>query len=525
MSSGFSGDPADPQAEIFRFLADQRMHGLTEPVTRIDTAGAVLFLAGDDVYKVKRAVKFPFMDLSTLEKRREACEAEIAVNRDNAPGVYLAALPIVSSGQGLKLGGEGESVEWVVHMRRFDENATLDSIAEAGGVPQEIIDKLALAVRRSHERAPRRDAEKAAHALETYIDQNAAAFAERPDLFPEPAARRLTQDMRLAFAIARPVLLARGALGLTRRCHGDLHLSNIVLIDGQPTLFDAVEFSDEIATGDVLYDLAFLLMDLEQRGLRPAANRLFNRYMAPEPPEAISGLSALPMFLSLRAAIRAKVEAAGADRAGGEARAKARELAQRYFALAANLLGYVPPRLLAVGGLSGAGKSAIASELSPRLGRAPGALWLRSDVERKLMFGVEETERLPDAAYASEVSHEVYRRIEDKARRALRAGCAVVLDATFSTAALRKGAAGVAAETCVAFDGIFLDASARTRLSRVAQRHNDASDADADIARRQHAEPVNERCWFSLDAEGALETTTVLALKRLSLTAERKSTL
>ncbi len=169
-------------------------------------------------------------------------------------------------------------------------------------------------------------------------------------------------------------------------------------------MFDAVEFSDAIASGDVLYDLAFLLMDLEERGLRPAANRLFNRYLGPEPPRAMAGLAALPLFLSLRAAIRAKVEAAGAERLEGEERGRARSLARDYFDRAAGFLLYVPPRLVAVGGLSGAGKSALAGALAPRIGRAPGALWLRSDVERKAMFGAEETEHLPDAAYSPEVS-------------------------------------------------------------------------------------------------------------------------
>ena len=506
---------ADPQAEVFRFLADPRTHGLNEPVKRIDTAGAVVFLAGPDVYKVKRAVRFPFMDLSTLEKRRLACAAEIAVNRENAPGIYLDALPIVRDGETLAIGGPGEAIEWVTHMRRFDENATLDRIADRGGVPDAVIDRLALAIRRSHARAPLRDAAAAAHAIETYIEQNDAAFAQRPDLFPPAKVRRLTQDLRLAFAIARPLMLARGAAGFTRRCHGDLHLRNIVLIEGEPTLFDAVEFSDEVASGDVLYDLAFLLMDLEERSLRSAANRLINRYLAPEPPEALGGLAALPLFLSLRAAIRSKVEAAGADRLKRAARDEALTLARRYFDSAAGFLHYVSPRLAAVGGLSGAGKSALAAALAPRLGRAPGALWLRSDVERKAMFGVDETTHLPASAYAPEVTREVYRRIDDKARRALRAGQAVVLDATFSTARERRAANAVAAEVGVAFDGLFLEAPLETRLARVGAREADASDADVSVARSQRAEPLGEKGWTTLDAGGSLSETIALALGRL----------
>ncbi len=515
MTSSHSRDSADPQAEAFRFLADPRTHGLSKAVKRVDTASAVVFLAGPEVYKVKRAVKFPFMDLSTLEKRHEACEAEIAVNRENAPWIYLEALPIVREGKTLAIGGSGEVVEWVTHMRRFDESATLDRIAESGGVPDVIIDKLALAICRSHARAPLRDPARAAHAIETYIEQNAAAFAEWPGLFPPAKARQLTHDSRLAFAIARPLMLARGAAGFTRRCHGDLHLRNIVLIDGEPTLFDAVEFSDDVASGDVLYDLAFLLMDLEERSLRGAANRLINRYLGPEPPEALGGLAALPLFMSLRAAIRAKVEAAGAERMEGAQRDEALKLARRYFDSAAGFLAYVPPRLVAVGGLSGAGKSALAAALAPQLGRAPGALLLRSDVERKAMFGVDETAHLTASAYAPEVTRTVYRLIGDKARRALRAGQAVVLDATFSAAQERKAAASIAAELGVAFDGLFLEAPLETRLARVAARGADASDADAAIARGQRAEPLGEKGWSALDAGGGLGETVALAVSRL----------
>ena len=167
MTSRGSDDPGRSPEAVLRFLADPRTHGLSEPVERIDTANAVVFLAGGDVYKLKRAVKFPFMDLSTLDKRREACEAEVAINRASAPQIYLSALPITRQGQAFTLGGDGEIVEWVVHMRRFDENATLDRIADQGGVSDAIIDKLTLAIRRMHARAPARDALRAAHALET----------------------------------------------------------------------------------------------------------------------------------------------------------------------------------------------------------------------------------------------------------------------------------------------------------------------------------------------------------------------
>ena len=155
MSSRRPNDRDESQEAVFRSLADPKTHGRSEPVERIDTAGSVVFLAGADAYKVKRAVKFPFMDLSTLEKRREACEAEIAVNRPSAPQIYLSALPITQQGGTFALGGDGEIVEWAVHMRRFDENATLDRIADHDGALDAIIDKLALALRSGMGRAPR----------------------------------------------------------------------------------------------------------------------------------------------------------------------------------------------------------------------------------------------------------------------------------------------------------------------------------------------------------------------------------
>ena len=229
----------------------------------------------------------------------------------------------------------------------------------------------------------------------------------------------------------------------------------------------------------------------------------------------MTGLVALPLFLSLRAAIRAKVEAASAERLEGEKRDEARALARRYFDCAVRFLASAPPRLVAVGGLSGVGKSALARALAPEIGRAPGALWLRSDVERKAMFGIEETVRLPASAYASDVTRDVYERLIDKARTALRAGQSVLIDATFAAAAERSAAAGLAAEVGVAFAGLFLDAPLATRLERIGSRRADASDADADVARRQVAEPLGEKGWAAVAASGSLSDTTALARARL----------
>jgi aminoglycoside phosphotransferase family enzyme/cytidylate kinase len=518
-SSAPTAGPPTPaegdQSEVFAFLADPAAHGGIGPVTRIDTQGAAVFLAGDDAYKALRAIRLPFLDFSTLDKRRAACEAEIAANRDNAPGVYLGVTPIVRRGGGLAIGGEGEVVEWTTHMRRFDENATLDRVAERGELSSDLIRRLAAAIRRSHDRAPQGDGERATRSLATYLDQNQAAFAARPDLFAPQRAAALDRESRVAFAALRSLLIARGEAGRVRRGHGDLHLRNIALIDGEPILFDAIAFDPDVAAGDVLYDLAFTLMDLWERDLAAAANLLLASYLSLGRTDELDGLAALPFFMSLRAAIRAKVEAANLAHLAGGARRAERALARRYFVLAEAFLRPAPPRLVAIGGLSGAGKSALAAALAPEIGRSPGALTLRSDVERKRLFAVAETERLPPAGYDLAATEATYARLIDKARRALAAGQGVVLDAVYAKSHERRTAARLAAELAVPFIGLWLQGPLATRLERIGRRSGDASDADAAIAARQSAEALAEPGWSGLEASGGLAATIAAARRKL----------
>ncbi len=503
------------QSEVFSFLADPCAHCGVGPVKRIDTQSAAVFLAGDDAYKALRAIRLPFLDFSTLDRRRADCEAEVAANRDNAPGVYLGVTPIVRRGAGLAIGGEGEVVEWTTHMRRFDENATLDHVAERGELSPDLIRSLAAAIRRSHDRAPLAEGEHATRSLATYLDQNQAAFAARPDLFAPERAAALDRESRAAFAALEPLLLARGEAGRVRRCHGDLHLRNIALIDGEPILFDAIEFDPDIAAGDVLYDLAFTLMDLWERDMRAAANLLLASYLSLGQADELDGLAALPFFMSLRAAIRAKVEAANFAHLAGVARRAERTLARRTFILAETFLRPAPPRLVAIGGLSGTGKSALAAALAPQVGRAPGALTLRSDVERKRLFAVAETERLPQAGYDLAATEATYARLIDKARRALAAGQGVILDAVYANADERRAAARLAAELAIPFIGLWLEAPLAMRLERIGRRSGDASDADAAIAARQSAEKLAEPGWMSLAASDGLASTVTAAKRKL----------
>ncbi len=310
------------------------------------------------------------------------------------------------------------------------------------------------------------------------------------------------------------LLKTRGNLGFIREGHGDLHLGNIALINGVAIPFDAIEFDALIAAGDVLYDLCFLLMDLIDRGLSAKANIVLNRYLTETRQNAhLDGLAALPLFLSLRASIRAKVMIARlAQKASGNLYPFI-EQARIYFHHAINFLSPPGPKLVAIGGFSGTGKSALARGLAPRLAPSPGAIILRSDVERKLMFGVTEKTQLPSEAYRPEVGFRVYELLGEKARSVVSTGHSVIVDAVFSSFQERKAISAIADACNVPFVGIFLETDLQTRLDRVKSRVNDASDADAMIATRQEAIVVGPMEWLRLNASGGLEETIASALR------------
>lgn len=508
------------QQAVFEFLAQPASHGGAE-VKRIDTHAATVFLAGERALKIKRAVKFPFLDYSTLAKRKAACEAEIAVNRAFAPQIYRGVAAITRTQDGsLAIDGDGTPVEWAVEMRRFDEAQTLDRLAARAGIDAALADALGRAVARAHKRVTAIDDFDFAAALARIVTQNGEELQAAAALFPAGPVAALTAATRTALARVRRLLVAREYSGRIAHCHGDLHLGNIVLIDGAPVLFDAIEFDPAIATGDVLYDLAFLLMDLIERGLAPAANSVLNRYLTETGrADDLDALAALPLFLSVRAAIRAKVTAA--RRKTDADNAEVEKSARGYFALAQELIAPPPPMLVAVGGLSGTGKSLLAHALAPAIAPAPGAVWLRSDVERKRLFGAPETAKLPENAYAPEVTARVYAALAGKARRILAAGHSAVVDAVFAKpderAALARAAGGAP------FHGLFLTADVATRVARVGTRKGDASDADAAVARAQEQYDLGTLDWRQVDASGPPEETLRRAQEMLPSTLPPRS--
>jgi hypothetical protein len=456
------------------------------PARRIDTHGAVVFLSGDRAYKLKRAVKFPYMDFSTAERRRAMCEAEVEINRRLAPEIYLGVEPVAGN-------------DWVVVMRRFDEDGLLDRMAERGQLTPALMAALGARIAQYHDGlAPIRDGfgrpEDYRHSVAADIRQ----MLEQGKRLDPAASEALAAKMPAALEPWIDLVARRVEAGAIRRCHGDLHLRNIVLIDGKPVPFDAIEFSERIANIDVLYDLSFALMDLCERRLESLANRLLNEWLwriaeLPSAPHH-EALALLPMFLSRRAAIRAFVDSQAAAVGNGDT-LRARD----YQRVALSFLQPAPPRLMAIGGLSGSGKTTMAIKRAPDIGRVPGAVVVRSDVERKRLAGIALEQRMPRGSYTPEASATVYAAMFERAGQALRAGHSVILDAVFARPEERQLAEALARDAGVPFEGLWLELPKELAQARVAGRGADASDATPAVVERQFGYELGEIGWRRLD--------------------------
>jgi len=496
------GTERDLQDHVLEFLERSGCGG-TGRAKRIDTHASVVFLGGDRALKIKRAVRLPFLDYSTLERRKHACEEELNVNRGNAPELYRRVVAITRGLDGaLAIGGTGTPVEWAVEMARFDEEQTLDHIAETQQIPPRLANALADAILQSQHMAPRGNGEIWLASIPGIIDRNTAKFRDVRGL-DAAAIDHLAASSWDRLAKVRALLERRAERGFVRRCHGDLHLANLALVNGRPLLFDAIEFDPAIATTDVLYDLAFTLMDLIHFNNGAASNAVFNRYLAGTPDENLDGLAALPLFLSIRAAIRAHVLFTKSEQmVDGEAVWRD---AKRYFDLAGDFIVPKPPMLIAIGGLSGTGKSALARALAGLVEPPPGAVIVRSDVVRKHLFDVSETTHLSEVAYQDSTSQRVYDLLSKTAERVLTQGSSVVLDAAFLSEAQRGAPPDLARQHGGRFVGLFLTADLATRLSRIERRERDASDATPDVALRQENAALGAVNWHMVDASGTPE--------------------
>jgi aminoglycoside phosphotransferase family enzyme/predicted kinase len=521
------GEADSRQEKLLSFMGRPEVYDpLPATVERIDTHASIVFLAGPFAYKMKRAVKYPFLDFSTLEKRRKACLNELRVNARTAPQLYLEVIPVTGGKNGtFKIRGEGRAVEWVLLMRRFDQDKLYVRMAEAGKLPLASMAPLAEVIAIFHDSADRLlNPGRSVAPLEAILRDNAEALASNPRVIPQDAARELARLSCERLAAIVPLLRARAQGGFVRHCHGDLHLRNIVEIDGRPVLFDAIEFDDSLATIDLLYDLAFLLMDLGKRGLTAHANAVLNAYLDHEGSTAnLIGLVALPLFLAMRAAIRAKVELLRANTHAAEKAEATRKQARSYFDLARSFLTPTPPRLIGIGGLSGSGKSAISRAIAPYIGAFPGAVHIRSDVERKRLFGVAPTERLPASAYAPEVSDEVYAMCRKRALMALGGGQVVIVDAVHAKQDEREALAALAGEMGVPFTGLWLEAPPEVMRQRIARRTSDASDATPAVIDSQLAYEIGEQNFQVIDASLPFDQVVAACLDKLGATGKASS--
>lgn len=462
------------QAEVAGFL---RGRADREPV---ETPLSAVFLAGAEAWKLRKAVRLAFVDFSTLAAREQAAKRDFELNHPMAPALYHDVVPITRGEAGLRFGGDGAALDWVVRMARVPPGDFLDAVASNGGLGPYLVE-LADVVASMHGRLAPCVADQPAlmrHVLEGNLATALEAGIPYDRLAPLMGALRAELDR------TTPWLAARAAAGFVRRAHGDLHLGNLCLYDGHPVPFDALEFDEAMATIDLGYDLAFLLMDTDRLAGRGAANLLLNRYLARTGDVGLLG--GLGLFIAMRALIRAHV----ARRMDGDWGV--------YLDRALEALRPDPPCLVAIGGLPGSGKSTLARRIAPALGRAPGAVVLRADEARKRRFGVSPETRLPAEAYDETVSRAMLAALMADAARALRLGQSVILDTTFldpQDRAAARDAAGSAP-----FRAVWLHAPLDVLEARVAARHNDASDATIEVLRRAAVKPP-PRDWPHLAAD------------------------
>lgn len=481
-------DPVSIPAEQREVAAFLRGLTGTDP---IETHISLVYLGADTVWKLKKSVRLSFLDFTRPEDRRRFAERELTLNGPHAEGLYRDVVAVTRHTDGT-IGFADRpgqpALDWVLRMARVPGADFLDVIVADGRLTEALLDALADAVAAYHAALPPPPHDTRPD-MPGVVAGNARAAREAG--LPADRVDRWQTRMITALGARADWLDHRATTGFVRRAHGDLHLGNLCLWRGRPVPFDALEFDEDLATIDLGYDLAFLLMDLDFRASRMAANRVLSRYVARTADADL--VRGLPPFLSSRALIRAHVAA----RSGRTADAA------RYLDQAERYLEPAAPAVVAVGGLPGTGKTTLARALAPHLGSAPGALVLRSDEIRKRLCGVAPEERLSSASYTPEVSARVFAELAAMATQVAAAGHGAIADATFMDPAHRALIQAAAARAGVPFVGLWLQAPLATLESRVAARTGDASDATVAVLRAAADHDPGAGKWAAIDATDA----------------------
>ena len=484
--------PVEPVALLVRNL--QSPAAYPHPADRIDareTHISYVLLAGDFAYKVKKPVDLGFLDFRSLEARRRFCEEEVRINRRTAPGLYLGVVAITGSEAAPRVDGQGEPIEYAVRMRRFADDALLESRASAGTLASEEVVALARTVARFHAGAARAGKGSPYGSAELVLDSALGNLSHLQSLAPSPELLPALGDLRdwtvRSHAGLRTAMDARQAEGFVRDGHGDLHLGNVVLLEGRPVPFDAIEFDAKLRWIDVMNDIAFTVMDLEHHGLHGQAMRFLNAYL--EETGDYEGLALLRFYLVYRALVRAKVSAIRLEQPDLESheRMTVRKRVRDHVLLAQRLSWQSLPRLVVMHGLSGSGKSTMSEALAASL----GAIRLRSDIERKRLSGLDPLARTNSPAggglYSPDRSRATYERLGHLAQSVLAAGFPVIIDAAFLRKGDRQSFRAIAERAGATFTIASCSAPLEVLRRRVAERAGDASEARVDVLDHQLA--------------------------------------
>ncbi len=504
-------------------LCDPRRY--PHPVDRVEliqTHISSVLLAGEFAYKIKKPYDLGFLDFTTLAARRHYCEEELRLNRRFSPDLYLEVVPITGSHDAPRLGGDGPAIEYAVKMRRFPPGALLPEVMARGELAREQIDTLARDVAALHGSVAVAGPDTPWGDIETLRAQARQNVEQiRPLLVTDRQKQALMElDRWTEDALQRlaPVFAARKASGFVRECHGDMHAGNMVVIDGRIRLFDCIEFNESFRWIDVMSEVAFFVMDMASHGRADLGWRFLNVYL--EETGDYQGLALLRYYLVFRAVVRAKVAALGASQPGmteGQRRA-AWHNHEHYMALATRFRSPEPPLVVVMHGLSGSGKSTLAAGLAEHM----GAIRIRSDVERKRLFGLKPLARSTGLdIYTPEATVRTYDRLHALARTVTEAGFSVILDATYLKREERD-----AARTCVPGRRAWVlacEAPAPVLRQRVATRYaagSDAAEADLrvlDMQMRVQEPPAPDEAVLTVATDRPLDVAALAArLKALA---------
>lgn len=475
---------------------------------------ALLFLAGDKAYKLKRAVLYPEADLSTREKRRLACVHEMKRSVVYAPGLVekIESVRRLSDGRIVLGGTQGEEVDTVLVMKRISDKELLSNMLPSPAFDRFEAMDLAEKLADLHKKAKVLKNKWGVDTIKRIILENESVLScFCPDIFDKKEVDKLTRNSLAALAEQGSLIRMRQKAGCVRKCHGDLLLSNIAYSDHQFLFFSPIEYNENLCCIDTLYDLADVLMDLEAHGQRRLTNILFNHYMAYT--NDIGGYPLLPLYQALRAANRAAVSAKKSTLMHGWDRRRTIREARRYFNLANGFVSGCCPVLIACGGLSGSGKSRVARELGGLLDPAPGAVILRDDIVKKQIMGLAPHQTLDKACDTPAFEEVVYDVLRGQAEMALSVGSCVILDALFYNPAERQAVENMAAENGIPFVGLWMEAPLAVRAKRVETRLRNPSDVkEKEELDRQLRLKLGPISWHKIMTDGPKEKTVQRAL-------------